>query len=274
LKRDVASRTPSDLSVRGISVTYGRNQVAVHNVDLSVPAGRIVGVLGANGAGKTTILRAITGFLRSEHAAVTSGQIKYGAESLKGRPPHWIAQRGISMVPERNKIFSSLTVEENLEIGAATVPTRAERKELHARIFDYFPPLHRRIGTKGGFLSGGERQMLGIARSLMARPSLLLVDELSMGLAPKTVHDLMQVLHRINTEQGTSILFVEQTAVDALDLAQFVYIIESGTLALQGDSDVIRGRQDVQEVYLGIRGDELAAFGSERLTTKARRWSA
>lgn len=260
--------------MRGLAVTYDRNQVAVHDVSLEVPAGAIVGVLGANGAGKTTILRAITGFLRSEHAAVTGGVIRYGGESLSGRPPHWIAQRGLSMVPERNKIFTSLTVEENLDVGATMVRRRTERKELHERIFDYFPALQRRAGTKGGFLSGGERQMLGIARSLMSRPSVLLVDELSMGLAPKTVHDLMQVLRRINAEQGTSILFVEQTALDALDLAQFVYIIESGTLAIEGQPEVIRSRQDVQEVYLGIRGDELAAFGSERMLTKARRWSA
>jgi branched-chain amino acid transport system ATP-binding protein len=268
------SVSPADLQLRDVRVTYDRNYVAVHGVSLDVPAGGVVGVLGANGAGKTTILRGIAGFLRSENAAVSGGEIRYGEHSLRGRAPHWIACRGVSMVPERSKIFTTLTVEENLNIGAATINSRRERKELLGLIFDYFPSLHRRIETKGGYLSGGERQMLGIGRSLMARPSLLLVDELSMGLAPKVVHDLMQVLKRINTEQGTSILFVEQSAIDALDLADYVYIIESGTVALEGPPDDLRSRSDVQEVYLGIRDDQLSRFGAGAVTTKPRRWSA
>ena len=263
----------AELVLNEVSVAYERIYVAARDVSLTVPAGRIVAILGANGAGKTTTLRAIAGFLRAERAAVISGEIRYGGERIDGSPPHAIARRGISFVPERSKIFTGLTVDENLDIGSATVRSAARRRASRAAVFDYFPRLYDRRTTKAGFLSGGERQMLGIGRALMAQPSLLMIDELSFGLAPLIVRDLTQILRQINHDRGTSILFVEQTAPEAMSIADYVYIIESGRVALEGPPDRLRQREEVQQVYLGLSQNELATFGEGRIPVKSTRWA-
>jgi branched-chain amino acid transport system ATP-binding protein len=262
----------AELVLSDVSVAYERIFVAAHGISLTVPAGRIVAMLGANGAGKTTTLRAIAGFMRSEKASVVAGEIRYGGERISGRSPHAIARRGISLVPERDKIFTSLTVDENLEVGSATIRSGIHRRASRAEVFEYFPLLRSRRSTKAGFLSGGERQMLGIGRALMAEPTLLMIDELSFGLAPIIVHQLTLVLRQINQDRGTSILFVEQTAPEAMSIADYVYILDSGRVALEGPPDQLRKREEVQEVYLGLSRREYATFGEGRIPAKSSRW--
>lgn len=261
-----------ELVLEQVEVVYERVFLATHGVSLCVPAGGIVGLLGSNGAGKSTTLRAISGFLRSERAAVTAGSIRYGEKNLVGRAPHRVAREGIVMVPERDKVFASLSVKENIEIGEAGAKRRPDRAELFDRIYEYFPILRTRGSQKAGYLSGGERQMLAMARALVRRPTLLMIDELSLGLAPKVVDQLAQILRRINDEQGTSILFVEQNANTALDVADFVYIMESGLIVMEGSSGELRGRSDVQELYLGMGEQDIRSYGEVRHHTKAERW--
>jgi branched-chain amino acid transport system ATP-binding protein len=261
-----------DLVLDHVEVVYEGVFLAAHGVNLRVPAGRIVGLLGSNGAGKTTTLRAISGFLRSERAKVTAGSISYGDDRLVGRAPHWVARHGVVLVPERDKVFASLSVTENLEIGSAGSKNRRDRGELLEMIYGYFPILHERGSQKAGYLSGGERQMLGIARALMRRPTLLMIDELSLGLAPKIVEDFMEIIKNINVEQRTSILFVEQNAAAAFEVSDFVYIMESGRIVMDGVPDDLRGRADVQEFYLGMGGAEIRSYGEVRPHMKAARW--
>ncbi|WP_219413767.1 ABC transporter ATP-binding protein [Pseudonocardia nigra] len=264
---------PRDLVLEHVEVTYEGVFLAAHGVNLRVPAGKIIGLLGSNGAGKTTTLRAISGFLRSERAAVSNGTISYGeGVRLVGRSPHWVARQGIVVVPERDKVFAGLSVAENLKIGSAGTRNRTGKRERLEVIYGYFPILRERGTQKAGYLSGGERQMLGIARALMRRPSLLMIDELSLGLAPKIIEDLLEIMTRINEEQGTSILVVEQNAAATLDVSDFVYIMESGRIVLEGTPGELRDRADVQEFYLGMGGQEVRSYGEVRPHRKAARW--
>ncbi len=238
------------LAVENLEVVYHNVSTAVQGVSLGVARNRIVALLGVNGAGKTTTLRAISGFLGVDNAKVTEGFITFRGEQIQGKFPHQIAQKGLVLVPERDKVFESLTVEENLEI-AVPCTGKAHNPILHQRVFEYFPLLGKVRNRLAGYLSGGERQMLALATALLCQPRLLLVDELSLGLAPIIVRELMNLLKLICNEQGISILLVEQNAVAALEIADYGYVIENGRIVLAGNRDMLKNDQNIKDFYLG-----------------------
>ncbi|MBI5343165.1 MAG: ABC transporter ATP-binding protein [Deltaproteobacteria bacterium] len=233
------------LEVRGLATSYG-NIKALKGIDLDVAPGSVVCLLGANGAGKTTFMKTVTGLL-----APASGNISFEGEKIAGLSPAAIVRKGISLVPEGRAILSRMTVLENLEMGAYHRRDREVRKDLDG-ILARFPALAARKGQRGGFLSGGEQQMLAIGRALMARPKLLLLDEPSLGLAPFVVSDIFRILREINAE-GTTVLLVEQNARQALKASGYAYVLETGRIAHQGTSSELRNDPKIKEAYLGGR---------------------
>jgi branched-chain amino acid transport system ATP-binding protein len=260
------------LQVEKIEVVYKRVITAVQGVTLSVGEKQIVALLGTNGAGKTTTLRAISGFLGIDDARVTEGAISFNGARIENRAPHEIARRGIVLVPEREKVFPNLTVAENLAAPVPRAADAAERRRLDAQAYHFFPRLAELRSRIGGLLSGGERQMLAIAGALMCRPQLLLVDELSLGLAPVVVQDLTRRLTAIRDELGIAILLVEQSAAAALEIADHAYVMENGRVVLDGDRERLKGHQDVQEFYLGQTGGERRSYREVKQYRRSRRW--
>jgi len=232
------------LAIRDVNVSYGAIR-ALHGVSLDVAAGEIVTLIGANGAGKTTTLRTISGLLRP-----SSGSITFEGKPLVGLAPHRIVQMGVAHVPEGRGIFPNLTVEENLALGAYIRRDSDQVRKDRDRALELFPRVKERLRQVAGTLSGGEQQMLAIARALMARPKLLLLDEPSLGLAPQFVQTIFKVIREINA-QGTTILLVEQNAHMALQAAQRAYVLETGTVALQGAADELARSDEVRKAYLG-----------------------
>lgn len=252
---------PQALQIRQLSVVYDRSAQAIRGVSLEVAPGQMVALLGANGAGKTSVLRAIAGFLAAERAEVTEGAICLGTRDLRGKSPSWIARNGVAFVPERRKIFDTLSVRENLEVGLS----RQQAKRPHAHeelVYQYFPALEALSSRRAGFLSGGERQMLAIGRALMCQPQLLMIDELSLGLAPSVVTSLMRTLRRIREEQGASILFVEQNAGAALEVADHVYVLENGRVAMAGDPNQLMDVSEFRDVYLGMADEGTRSYAA------------
>ena len=241
---------PPLLALNGVDVVYKRVVRAVRGVTLTVNRGQVVAILGANGAGKTTTLRAISGFIGLDHARVTAGAIVYKGEHLENRLPHQITRLGISITPERDKVFPNLTVSENMSMAPSRLSS-AERKRTADMVFQFFPALAARRTSEAGLLSGGERQMLGIGAKLVCGPELLLVDELSLGLAPLIVQELIARLMQIKNELGLSLLIVEQNAAVALQMADYAYVLENGEIAMQGDRAGMRSNRHIQELYLG-----------------------
>jgi branched-chain amino acid transport system ATP-binding protein len=234
------------LTVESLVVAYGAVE-ALHGVDLTVAAGEIVTLLGANGAGKTTTLRAISGLV-----APRSGRVTLDGEPIARVPAHRLVRRGMSHVPEGRRIFTGLSVRENLELGAYTVSGRAEVASRLERVLTLFPRLRERLAQAGGTLSGGEQQMLAIGRALMVKPRLLLLDEPSLGLAPLLVQEIFREIGRINREEGTAILLVEQNAAMALSIAARGYVLETGRVALSGDARALHADPAVRAAYLGL----------------------
>jgi len=232
------------LEVKDLRAGYGSTPV-LHNVALEVAEGGITTVLGANGAGKTTLLRALCGMIKS------AGQIRLQGQAIVGRATEDIVRLGVAHVPDGRGTFLDLTTEENLKLGAYTRKDKRAVAEDLERIFGYFPRLRERRHQQAGTLSGGEQQMLAISRALMLRPRLLLLDEPSFGLAPLVVQDIFRIMRRINEEQGVSMLLVEQNATLALDLADHVYLLETGRVVVSGPSSVIRNDEAVRRSYLG-----------------------
>jgi branched-chain amino acid transport system ATP-binding protein len=232
------------LRLSDVEVHYGGIR-ALEGISLDVAQGEIVAVIGANGAGKTTTLRAVTGLVRP-----TKGGIVFAGRSLVGAATHETAHRGISMVPEGRAIFANLTVRENLELGAWVHKDRARIRNGLEHVFALFPRLKERIAQEGGTLSGGEQQMLAIGRAMMAEPKLLLLDEPSLGLAPRLVAEVFDAVRRINSE-GTTVLLVEQNTRIALTVAARGYVIETGRVALSGPAAELREDPRVKEAYLG-----------------------
>lgn len=238
------------LVLQGVDVVYKHVVRAVRGIALEVKRGQVVAILGANGAGKTTTLRAISGFIGLDHARVTAGTIVFKGEHLENRLPHQITRLGISITPERDKVFPNLTVSENMSVAPSRL-TNAERKRTTDMVFQFFPALAARRNSEAGLLSGGERQMLGIGAKLVCGPELLLVDELSLGLAPLITQELIARLMQIKDELGLSLLLVEQNAAVALQMADYAYVFENGEIALEGDRAMMRGNRHIQELYLG-----------------------
>jgi branched-chain amino acid transport system ATP-binding protein len=256
------------LAVRQLEVVYHRVATAIQGVSLDVHEGTIVALIGTNGAGKTTTLRAISGFLPSENAEITDGEVSYRNTRVNGRLPDQLARSGIIIVPERDKVFATLSVLENLEFAA-----QGDGAITLERVFGYFPILRQRSAQLAGYLSGGEKQMLAIGMGLLCRPTLLLVDELSLGLAPIVIRDLMQTLHRINKELGLTILLVEQNANAALAIADHAYVMEGGRVVFDGTAAELRSHPDVQEFYLGSGGQSGAkSYRQIKQYRRKRRW--
>jgi branched-chain amino acid transport system ATP-binding protein len=261
------------LAVDKLEVVYQRAITAVQGITLAVPQGGIVAVLGTNGAGKTTLLRAVSGFHGIDDARVTEGSIRFKGRSIENGEPHRIARAGIALVPEREKAFPSLTVAENLAVPAGPQESGAERREREERVTQFFPRLIDLRHRVAGLLSGGERQMLAIASALVCRPELLLVDELSLGLAPVVVDDLMARLIEIKRELGIAVMLVEQNAAVALDVADYSYVLESGRIVLDGNSARLRNHPDIQEFYLGqAGGGARRSYRDVKQYRRGRRW--
>ncbi len=233
------------LEVKNIRAAYGP-VAALHDISLTVSAGQIVTVLGANGAGKSTTLRVISGLLRPQ-----AGSVLFEGEPIQGRPPDWIVRQRIGHVPEGRQIFATLSVEANLNLGAYTRKDKAGIKADLGRVFDYFPRLAERCNQVAGTLSGGEQQMLAIGRALMARPRLLLLDEPSLGLAPLVVRDIFKIIRTINEEDGVTILLIEQDAKLALSVASYGYVLETGRVVVHEPAAELARNETVRKSYLG-----------------------
>ena len=233
------------LELRGVEVAYG-DLPALRGVSLSVEAGETLSVVGANGAGKTTMLRAISGLMRPR-----AGQILLDGERLDRLPSHAIVEHGVVQVPEGRKIFPSLTVLENLELGSYIPAAKARRREGLDRVFALFPRLKERERQAAGTMSGGEQQMLAIGRALMARPRVLMLDEPSLGLAPIIVKEIFRIIGEIN-RLGTTVLLVEQNTRQALALSRRGYVLENGRVVLEGSGAELLGNEHVKRAYLGM----------------------
>lgn len=254
------------LNVENLEVTYHRVITAVQGVSLEVPEGSIVALIGNNGAGKTTTLRAISGFLGLDDARVTEGKLTFAGRNIANESPHRVSRLGIALVPERSKVFENLSVEENLDV---VVGGTASRKAL---VLELFPVLARLRRREAGYLSGGERQMLAIGAALMGEPKLLLLDELSLGLAPLVVQDLAHRLRTIRSRFGTTMLIVEQNAQVALSLADYGYVMENGRVVLDGTPERLRAHGDVQEFYLGGGAARRRSYRDVKQYRRSRRW--
>jgi len=239
------------LELSNIEVIYDKVILVLRGLSLHVAEGEVVALLGGNGAGKSTTLKAISGLLPSEEGEITQGTIVFRDERIERRDAAEIVRLGVSQVMEGRRIFPHLTPDENLRAGAHTHRNGSYKDDV-AVVYDYFPRLKERRKQTAGYLSGGEQQMLAIGRALMAHPKLLMLDEPSLGLAPKLVTEIFEIIHRLNAELETTILVVEQNARLALDVAHRGYVMERGRIVLDGPADELRSNPDVQEFYLGL----------------------
>jgi branched-chain amino acid transport system ATP-binding protein len=265
-----AGVAPPLLDVRNIEVVYNDVILVLRGLSLSVPQGQIVALLGANGAGKSTTLKAISGLLRTEEGEVTRGDIVFGGQRLNGIEAHEIVRRGIFQVMEGRRIVSDMTCIENLRLGAFTRSDGDVKRDIEM-VFTYFPRLRERTGL-AGYLSGGEQQMLAIGRALMARPKLILMDEPSMGLSPLLVKEVFGIIKRLNEDLGITILLVEQNARMALSVASYGYVMEQGKVVLDGTAEGLAANEDVKEFYLGGHGAERKSFKNLKSYKRRKRW--
>ena len=259
------------LEVANLEVVYNRVVLVLRGISLEVPDGGVVALLGPNGAGKTSAIRAITGLLDIHDGKVTKGSVRLDGHDLTGLRGDQIVKHGVAQTMEGRRIFAELTVEENLIAGAYTSNAAHQREDIE-RFYKRFPLLEERRNSEAGYLSGGEQQMLAIARALMSRPKVLLLDEPSLGLAPKVVSDIARLIVEINQE-GTSILLVEQNAAMALDVAQYGYVMDNGKVVIDGPSDELKQDKDIQEFYLGFGGEGAEkSFRDAKLYQRRKRW--
>jgi branched-chain amino acid transport system ATP-binding protein len=258
------------LEVSDLEVTYGGAVQALRGISLDVPDGKVVAVLGSNGAGKTTLLRTISSTLRLHRGRVEAGSISFDGRSLAGRDASAVVGAGIVQVPEGRRIFSRLTVEENLRAGGMGSKDKAAKAKAQGRVFDLFPVLAERRSQRGGLLSGGEQQMLAIGRALMSGPRLLLLDEPSLGLAPQMVGRIARIVREIHS-QGTAVVLVEQNATMALRVADRAVVLEVGRVALTGTAAELSASDDVQRLYLGGHAESQAQAEDEAAEALARR---
>lgn len=239
------------LSLNNVEVIYNDVILVLKGLSIQVNQGTIVALLGSNGAGKSTTLKAISGLLKPEDGAVTDGEILFEGQPIHNADPARIVRQGIFQVMEGRRIFEHLTVEENLRAGGY-IQGAGKNRQIMEMIYNYFPRLKERRNQVAGFLSGGEQQMLAIGRALMADPKVILLDEPSLGLAPLLVREIFHIVQRINEEQGKTILLVEQNAHHALSVAHYAYIMENGRVVLDGTPEELANNADVREFYLGL----------------------
>ena len=265
-----AAEAPALLEVNNIEVVYNDVILVLRGLSLRVPKGQIVALLGANGAGKSTTLKAISGLLKTEEGEVTRGSIHFDGARIDGTDPHLIVRRGIFQVMEGRRIIADMTCLENLRLGAFT-RSDGEVKQDIDMVYSFFPRLKERTGL-AGYLSGGEQQMLAIGRALMARPKLILMDEPSMGLSPLLVKEVFGIIRRLNEELGITILLVEQNARMALSVASYGYVMEGGKVVLDGTAEALSTNEDVKEFYLGGHGAERKSFRGLKSYKRRKRW--
>ena len=251
------------LELANVESAYGPIR-AIRGVSLKVRRGQIATVLGSNGAGKTTILKTISGIIDPR-----KGQVHFRGQDITARDPALIVQQGLSHVPEGREVFALLSVHDNLLMGAYTRSDRDGVARDMQTVFDYFPILRERASQDAGLLSGGQQQMLEISRALMARPEMILLDEPSMGLSPKLTKEIFEIVVRINREQGTTILLVEQNANMALNAADYGYVLENGRIVMEDSCDRLREKDDIREFYLGLKD---AGVRGERRWKKKKNW--
>jgi len=261
------------LAVHNIEVIYDHVILVLKGVSLEVPEGGIVALLGANGAGKSTTLKAISGLLRTERGDVTKGTVEFGGQPIHRLDPAAVVRRGVVQVMEGRHIFEHLTVEENLLTGAYTQDQgTGVRRDLDL-VYTYFPRLAQRREVMAGYISGGEQQMLAIGRALMAHPKLMLLDEPSMGLAPMLVSEIFEIVARLNREERVAVLLAEQNATVALRVAQYGYVMENGRIVLDGDAKAISANEDIKEFYLGLTGvGQRKSYRDVKHYRRRKRW--
>ncbi|MCK9247625.1 MAG: ABC transporter ATP-binding protein [Solirubrobacteraceae bacterium] len=266
---------PPMLAVHGLEVVYDDVVLVLRGVSLEVPTGAIVALLGANGAGKTTLLRAITGLLDVHRGRITKGEVLLDGDRIHGRDAPAIVRRGVAQVMEGRRVFAEMTVDENLRAGGFT-RNRMQNREAYDRVMDLFPKLAERRDSTAGYLSGGEQQMVAMGRAMMASPKLLLLDEPSLGLAPRIVEQIRDIIVTLN-EQGTTVLLVEQNANMALSIATHGTVLETGKVVKEGPAADLLGDEDIQEFYLGISGGDGAqrrSFRDVKSYRRRKRWGA
>lgn len=263
------------LELANVEVVYNDVILVLRGLSIEVPDGEIVALLGANGAGKTTTLRAISGLLANHNGVITKGTVTYEGEVINGKKPSEIVRSGITQVMEGRRVFGDLTVDENLVCGGITIKDKAKTDESYERVMDLFPRLAERRKQISGYLSGGEQQMLAIGRALMADPKLLVLDEPSLGLAPKLIEQIRDIIVDIN-KQGVSVLLIEQNAMMALSIANQGYIMETGKVVMDGDAQKLLEDDDVKEFYLGLHGDdgEKKSFKDVKHYRRRKRWAS
>jgi branched-chain amino acid transport system ATP-binding protein len=261
------------LAVNGVEVIYDHVILVLKGVSLAVPEGGIVALLGANGAGKSTTLKAISGLLRTERGEVTKGGIEFLGAPIHRLDPAEIVRRGVVQVMEGRHVFEHLSVEENLLTGAYTRGRGRGVKGDLERVYTYFPRLVERRGVSAGYISGGEQQMLAIGRALMAHPRVMLLDEPSMGLAPMLVAEIYEIVARLNREEKVAVLLAEQNAAMALRVAQYAYVMENGRVVLDGDRRTISENEDIKEFYLGLSGvGQRRSYRDVKSYRRRKRW--
>jgi len=272
----VAATSPGPLlAVNNIEVVYDHVILVLRGVSLELPGGRIVALLGANGAGKTTTLKAVSNLLGTERGAVTKGSILFDGVRVDRLTPSELVRRGVVQVMEGRHCFGHLTVEENLLTGAYTRGSRRrEIREDLEKVYAYFPRLRDRRKAMAGFTSGGEQQMTAVGRALMARPTLILLDEPSMGLAPQVVEEILGIVRSLNRSEKVSFLLAEQNAAAALRFADHGYILEAGRVVMDGDAATLAGNADVKEFYLGLGGAGRKNFRDAKHYRRRKRWLA
>ncbi|MFJ3054690.1 ABC transporter ATP-binding protein [Herbaspirillum sp. NPDC087042] len=263
------------LSINNIEVIYDHVILVLKGVSLDVPEGKIVALLGANGAGKSTTLKAISNLLHAERGDVTKGSIEFRGERVDRMTPNDLVKRGVIQVMEGRHCFGHLTVEENLLTGAYTrgISNAEVRQELE-KIYDYFPRLKVRRKSQSGYTSGGEQQMTAIGRAMMAKPSMILLDEPSMGLAPQIVEEIFEIVKDLNSKEKVSFLLAEQNTMVALRYADFGYILENGRVVMEGAASDLSDNEDVKEFYLGVSAAGRKNFRDMKFYRRRKRWLA
>ena len=271
----LAETPPPYLSVNNIEVIYDHVILVLKGVSLQVPQGKIVALLGANGAGKSTTLKTISTLLRGERGDVTKGEVQFKGERVDQLTPNELVKRGLSQVMEGRHCFGHLTIEENLLTGAYTRSlSRGELKDALDKVYHYFPRLKTRRSSQAGYTSGGEQQMCAIGRALMAKPSMILLDEPSMGIAPQIVEEIFGIVKDLNQKENVSFLLAEQNTNVALRYADFGYILENGRVVMEGQAQELASNEDVKEFYLGVSSAGRKSFRDMKFYRRRKRWLA
>ena len=273
ITKNKKSSTAEDiLIVNNIEVVYSHVILVLKGVSLNVKKGGITALLGGNGAGKSTTLKSISNLLASERGEVTKGSVSFSNEYIHDLDPAQLVKKGVIQVMEGRHCFEHLTVEENLLTGAYIRNNNKEVKDDLERVYNYFPRLRDRRTSLAGYTSGGEQQMIAIGRALMAHPTMILLDEPSMGLAPQLVKQIFEIVAEINRKEGVTILLAEQNTNVALQYAEYAYILENGRVVMEGSAESMRDNEDVKEFYLGISGEGRQSFKDVKQYRRRKRW--